>query len=136
MGAKRPSNQRVNPKSLAVLPVPEGIDLEQVAQRCRYVGSPYHKDRPGFAGMPRNRKPAGSICPSELAEDQDTVQRWLREAILAGRTGRWESGGRYPLDVFHREGDIVFQAKLGSPASGEYHGFPLEQWQSVRDLGL
>lgn len=80
--------------------VPEGVDLAEVAGRCRYVGSPYHKDRPGFAGMPRNRRPAGSKCPSELADNQEQVQQWLRSAIVAGRTGRWDDEDRFPLEVF------------------------------------
>jgi hypothetical protein len=132
MAAKRPSRQRTNPKSLAVRPVPVGVDLAEVALRCSYVGSPYHKDRPGFAGMPKNREPAGSKCPSELADNQEVVQRWLREAIEAGRTGRWDAENEYPLEVFHQEDDVVFQAVMG--AKGEYHGFPLESWQVVRNL--
>ena len=96
MAPKRPSWQRTNPKSLAVREVPEGVDPAEVAGRCRYVGSPYHKDRPGFAGMPRNRRPAGSKCPSELADNQEHVQQWLRSAIVAGRTGRWDDEDRFP----------------------------------------
>jgi hypothetical protein len=62
------------------------------------------------------------------------VQDWLESAIRAASTGRWDAEYRYPLEVFHREGDVVFQAVLGSPGSGEYHGFPLESWQAVRNL--
>ena len=135
MAMRRPLRQRTNPKSLAVRPVPDAVDLNEVAGRCRYVGSPYHKDRPGFAGMPKGRRSAGSKCPSELADDQEKVQQWLESSIRAGRTGRWDAQARLPLEVFHREGKLVFQGVLGSPGSGEYHGFPLEDWQVVRNLG-
>lgn len=134
MSSKRPSRQRTNPKSLAVRPVPAGVDLAAVAGRCRYVGSPYHKDRPGYAGMPVGRRPAGNKCPAELADDQKTVQQWLLEAVRNGQTGRWDAERRFPLEVFHREGERVFQAVMGTRGSGEYHGFPLERWQRVRGL--
>ena len=132
MPARRPTRQRTNPKSLVVRPVPSGVDLEEVVRRVRYVGSPYHKDRPGSAGMPKRRVPAGNKCPSHLAEDLDTVQSWLESAIRAGRTGRWDAEHGLPREVFHTEGGVTFQAVLGSPGSGEYHGFPLEPWQRVK----
>ena len=125
MPARRPSRQRTNPKSLA---------LDDVASTARYVGSPYHKDRPGLAGMPKGRIAAGSKCPSHLADDLETAQSWLMAAIRAGNTGRWDEDRRFPLEVFHVVGETTFQAKLGSPGSGEYHGFPLEPFQSVRGL--
>lgn len=126
---KRPTLRRDNVKVREVLPPPGGIDLDQVAESCRYVGSPYHKDRPGFAGMPV-RRPDASLCPSELADCRDLVEQWLRAAVLGGRTGKWEGG--FPRYVWHREGDIVFEAKQGSPGSGDYHGYPLDSWQTVR----
>ena len=134
MPARRPSRQRTNPKSLAVRPVPSGVDLDEVARRVRYVGSPYHKDRPGFAGMPKRRVAAGSKCPSHLGDNAGSVQSWLESAIRAGHTGRWDADHRFPLEMFHVEGGVTFQAVLGSPGSGEYHGFPLEPWQRVRGL--
>lgn len=129
---KRPTFQRDNPKARKVVPPPEGIDLGQVAESCRYDGSPYHKDRPGFAGMPPGRRPGATLCPPELANRRDLVEGWLRDAIRAGRTGAWEGG--YPRYVWHREGNVVFQAQQGSPGSGVYHGYPLEPWQQVRGL--
>lgn len=81
--------------------------------------------------MPRAR-PDASVCPQELANCQDVVESWLREGINAGRVGAWEGG--YPRYVWHREGDVVFEAKQGSPGSGEYHGYPLTPEQRV--IGL
>ena len=64
---KRPTLRRDNVKVRKVLPPPDGIDIEQVVESCRYCGSLYHKDRPGFAGMPV-RRPDASLCPSDLAD--------------------------------------------------------------------
>lgn len=126
MSAKRPRRQRNNPKSLAVRPIPADIDLDEAAARCRYVGSPYHKDRPSFAGMPKQRKPAASICPTHLADSRETVESWLREAVRRGNTGRWDSENRYPLEVFHTADGVRYMAVTDTNGSGEYHGFPLE----------
>ena len=59
---KRPRLRRNNPKAGRVREPPSGIDLAQVAESCRSVGSPYHQDSPSFAGMPRGRRPDASIC--------------------------------------------------------------------------
>ena len=132
MAVRRPTFRRDNLKVRRVQPPPDGIDLAQVAESCRYVGSPYHKDVPGFAGVPRGRRPSASLCPRDLADRRDVVERWLREAVRSGRVGAWDGG--YPRYVWHREGDTVFEARHGSPGSGEYHGYPLEPSQRVRGL--
>ena len=111
---------------------PTGVDLTQVAESCRYVGSPYHKDAPGFAGMPRGPRPNATLCPRELVNCRDLVEGWLRTAVQSGQVGAWD--GRYPRYIWHREGDVVFEARQGSPGSGDYHGYPLEPEQRVRGL--
>lgn len=128
---RRPAFQRANLKARKIQPPPDGIDLTQVAESCRYVGSPYHKDVPGFAGVP-HRRPTASLCPRTLAARRPRIQQWLRDAVRSGRVGAWDGG--YPRYVWHREGDIVFEARHGSPGSGEYHGYPLEPSQTVRGL--
>ena len=129
---RRPTFQRGNPKARKVQAVPDGIDLRQVAESCTYVGSPYHKDAQGFAGIPRGRRPSASLCPQHLANRQELVEEWLRDAIRTGRTGAWIGG--YPRYVWRREGEIVFEARQGSPRSDQYHGYPLEPEQQVQGL--
>lgn len=102
-----------------------------VAAGCRYVGSPYHKDALGFAGMPR-RRPNASLCPEDLVNRRELVETWLRDAVRSGNVGGWDGG--FPRYVWHREGKIVFEARQGSPGSGEYHGYPLEPSQHVQGL--
>lgn len=129
---KRPTFQRGNPKARKVQAPPDGVDLKRVADSCRYVGSPYHKDAPGFAGTPRGRRPVASLCPRDLTKRRDLVERWLRDAVRSGRVGAWDGG--YPRYVWHRERDVVFEARQGSPGSGEYHGYPLDPMQQVQGL--
>lgn len=130
MAVKRPGHRRDNQKARRVMPIPEGVTLPEIAERCRYVGSPYHKDTPSFAGTTRAPRPDASICPREFAHARALAEGWLRAAVLVGRCGAWEHG--FPKYVWHREGDIIYEARQGSPGSGEYHGYPLEPWQTVR----
>lgn len=119
---RKPKFQRANPKARRIRTPPPGVDLAQVAERCQYVGSPYHKNAPGFSGEQPRHRPDASICPQHLGHD--IVESWLRNAVKAGRTGTWDEG--FPRLVWHREGGIVFEARQGSPGSGRYHGYPLE----------
>lgn len=132
MRMRKPKRQRANPKARRIRTPPPGVDLAQVAERCRYVGSPYHKNAPGFAGEQLGHRPDASICPHHLATRPDVVESWLRNAVTAGRTGTWENG--FPRYVWHREDETVFEARQGSPGSGTYHGYPLEPNQIVRGL--
>ena len=129
---RRPKFQRGNPRVRRVQAPPDGVDLAEVAESCRDVGSPYHKDAKSFAGTPRGRRPSASMCPRELANSRDLVEEWLRDAVRAGQVGAWDGG--YPRYVWHREGGVVFEARQGSPGSGEYHGYPLEPSHQVRGL--
>lgn len=124
--------RRKNQKILKVIAPPAEVDLEQVAKYCHYVGSPHHKRNPSFAGQPRPR-PDASKCPSELSKRHEIVERWLKNAVKSGNVGRFDEFG-YPLRVWYREGDTVYEAKLGTRGSGEYHGYPLEHSQVVWGL--
>lgn len=114
-------------------PPPPDTDLQQVARSCRYVGSPYHKDGVSFAG-PSRLRPDASICPRELTNNRDRVEAWLRQAVEAGHAGGWAKG--YPRYVWHRDqdGETIYEARQGSPGSGEYHGYPLQPQHDVQGL--
>ena len=128
---RKPTFHRENPRYRQVLPQPLGVEVALVAEKCRYVGSPYHAAGP-TAGRPVIRRPDATICPSELTSNRHRVEKWLRASILSGRTGAWEGG--FPRYVWHREEETVYEARQGSPGSGEYHGYPLQPWQRVRGL--
>ncbi|MGH3871921.1 MAG: hypothetical protein ACRDSR_10480 [Pseudonocardiaceae bacterium] len=87
-----------------------------------YVGSGEHKTYPSFAGPPHPRADA-SKCDPRLA-DQDELTRWLRQAIRCGRTGGlWE--GDFPRYVWHRVGQVWYEARLVNRELGQYKGYPL-----------
>ena len=66
------------------------VDLDRLADRVRYVGSPEHKNAPSFAGPPRLRADA-SCCPREMAGKRERIDEWLREAFRSGAVTRPES---------------------------------------------
>ena len=65
-------------------------------------------------------------------KDLPRVELWLREAIAHGWTGVWDNG--FPRYVWRRVGDVIYEARQGSPGSGVYHGYPLYPEQDVRGL--
>ena len=125
---RRPRRRRDNPKARVVRPPPHGVDLDAVAEQVTYESSPYHS-RAARIHRPR---PDASKCPAEVSSDLERVELWLRQAIQAGTTGVWENG--FPRYVWHRVGDVIFEARQGAPGSGVYHGYPLSPEQDVRGL--
>ena len=118
--------RRRRPRKRAIF-VPVDADLYRLAQRATYVGSPEHKDVPGFAGQPRLRADA-SCCPREVA-DRELVSGWLRSAIRRGATGApWEGG--FPRYVWYKHEDTVFEGRLVNRGTGSYKGYPLgeDEW--------
>lgn len=107
-------------------PAPAGINLGEVVDRVRYVGSAEHKDTPSFAGDPRPRADA-AICDRSLAGSQDHLTAWLRAAIRNGTFGGlWEGG--FPRYVWYRpDADTLYEARLVNREAGWYKGFPLER---------
>lgn len=100
------------------------IDLESIAKCAKYVGSAEHKDISTPAGLPRPRADA-SICDQAISKNFSKLTKWLRAAVRLGHVGGpWENG--YPRYVWHKEDEIVFEARLINRESGEYKGWPLQ----------
>lgn len=104
--------------------MPNDTDLEALAKKVTYVGSPEHKRGPSFAGMAKPRADA-SKCPDALAGQLKKVIQWLRQAVAAGNVGgKWEQG--FPRYVWFKEGDSnIYEGRLTNAAKGEYKGYPL-----------
>jgi hypothetical protein len=116
--------QRRRPRKRRVGPVPPFVDLARIAAKARYVGSPEHKDAPGYVGQPKLRSDA-SVCPRHLSLDPSAPQGWLEQAIRLGAVGHpWE--GSFPRYVWYQEEGTVFEGRLVNRELGEYKGYPLE----------
>jgi hypothetical protein len=120
---KRPRRGEIRypnkPKSLDKLATQE--ELERAAASARYVPSEYHCPIRG-QGRKRRAKPA-MHCPREWAIPEAVVA--IRRAILARRiSSRWTGG--FPRHVWHREGDVWYEARTHDGAPGDYHAYPIE----------
>lgn len=97
--------------------------LELVATRARYVPSDYH------CWGPNGQRPARRIKPATHCPRDWTVRQGLnavRQAIRAGQVSKaWLEAG-FPRHIWHREGDIWYEARTTDGAPGEYHGYPIE----------
>ena len=120
--------QRRRPKRREIHAPPPEVDLDALADRVRYVGSPEHKDVPSFAGPPRLRADA-SCCPRDLTGNLERIHAWLKEAIRSGAVGApWEGG--FPRYVWYKYRTTVFEGRLVNRETGEYKGYPLrrDEW--------
>jgi hypothetical protein len=96
--------------------------LAALPDRVRYVGSAEHKRFPSAAGRPRAD---ASKCDPDIKE-MDEPTRWLRDGIGRGWFGSlWEGG--FPRDVWCRDGDQCYQARLMNKVLGEYKGWPISE---------
>jgi hypothetical protein len=110
----------------AIIPPPEGIDLDAAAVRASYVGSAEHKAYPSAAGPPRLRADA-SRCDPRLGSF-DELTAWLRAGISAATCGApWEGG--FPKYVWYVREGICYEARLINRMQGQYKGYPLAEGQ-------
>ena len=129
---RKPGHRRDDPKARKVVAPPSGMDLAQVAAVSRHVGSPHHKDRPGFAGVPNGRRPDAGIRTGDLANERDRIEGRLCDAVRAGNTGAWNKG--FPRYLRHREGDTVLETRRNSPEPECNHGHPPAVGRRVQGL--
>ena len=128
MPAKQTFYKCNRPRVCKVLPLPPDIDLCTVAEKCRYVGSPYHRTIP-VKGQTPVRRPDKAACPRELQKNQSLVREWLKNAILRGNFGEFKQG--FPRVVWHEEDGRLFEARQSGHGSCEYHGFPLASHDTI-----
>jgi hypothetical protein len=60
---------------------------------------------------------------------QAELTSWLRTAIRNGKVSELFEGD-FPRYVWHREGVVVYEARLVNSAEGHYKGYPLnaDEW--------
>jgi len=102
-------------------------ELQDLAGRASYIGSPEHKDIPSPAGHPRPRADA-SICDRSISRDFTTPTEWLRAAIRSGNIG-CPMEGDFPRYAWYKNGTDLYEARLVNRDNGQYKGFPLERFE-------
>jgi len=101
----------------------EPSSLSGLAERARYVGSPYHRPPGSQMGKPAGRAhPAAGKCdPKWTFED---ANRALKNAIRNGKVSPDVLEG-FPRYAWHKDGDTLYEAVLSNQTLGEYHAYPL-----------
>lgn len=109
-----PGKQRVLRKNVS------NEELHAAASKIKYAPSNYHCKINGK--LARRVKPA-SPCPKEFS--LPAAGAAIREAILSRRvSARWVNG--FPKHVWHRDGDVWYEACTEAGTAGTYHAYPIE----------
>jgi hypothetical protein len=100
-------------------------ELANVAEKVRYVGSPYHRLPGSPMGQPKDRKfPEASKCDKKWT--LGLANQALKASILQGVVSSgWENG--FPRKVWHLDGETLYEAVLSNRDQGEYHAYPLNE---------
>ncbi|MFH1437604.1 MAG: hypothetical protein ABIJ56_17995 [Pseudomonadota bacterium] len=118
---KAPGRRRRRVKR--IVEPPEGADLDALADRVRYVGSPEHKNAPSFTGAPRPRADA-TICDEKFISMQQQLTLWLQESVRRGIVGGpWE--GDFPRYAWCRIDEDLYEARLVNKGNGDYKGYKI-----------
>jgi hypothetical protein len=97
-------------------------ELEEAAVNARYVPSDYHCKQANGRPPKRRAKPA-MHCPRDWSIQQALVA--VRAAIRAKRVSRrWING--FPRHIWHKEGDVWYEARTETGTAGVYHAYPIE----------
>jgi len=130
MGVSRPARAKLSNrgKPKRVHPAPPTADLAQASRAAIYERSPYHC-RGNKGEPPKVRARPASICPRRWTDEEATNA--LRAAIGRGNVSEvWEDG--FPRHVWHRDGDVLYEARHTKGPAGSFHAYPIEEFQAPR----
>jgi hypothetical protein len=95
--------------------------LNNAAEKASYVASDYHCAGP--SGRPAARVRSTMHCPRDWSVRE--ALNALRQAIRSGHVSKaWI--GEFPRFVWHREGDVWYEARTENGTPGRYHAHPIE----------
>ena len=112
---------------------PDRKELEQLANRAKYKGSPYHKQNPGndFGVTPQGykgrRRSPPTCCEWAGVTKSADAENLLKQGIKKGMISEDRSGD-FPKRIWSvvndGENDIALEARLENKEQGIYHGYP------------
>jgi hypothetical protein len=127
-----------NPKRALVNRSVERADLEELSEAVRYRGNPEHKRNPGdFALTPPSAPRADkTLCDPAGIHSKSEAQAALRAGVLRGLiSSQWR--GKFPQNIWSVTGEgIALEAQLDNQEEGTYHGYPMTEWDPLREVVL
>jgi len=130
--------RKINSKRRLIDPPCSQAELDQLAARVVYIGSPYHKRNPGdFALMPPSQpRPDKTLCDGAGIFRKDEAQKLLAAGARKGTVSPFEGDG-FPKHIWAvTEAGIVLEAKYNNEGPGNYHGYPLPGDDRFREAVL
>lgn len=122
---KRPVLRAKPGKRKRVDPSPDLARLEAAARTATYLSSDYHCRGPK-GQPPKRRTSPTSICPRAWRDEEATNA--LRKALLNGHISDvWD--GEFPRYVWHKEGEVIYEARHTGGPAGCFHAYPIKSLQ-------
>jgi hypothetical protein len=120
--------EKVKRKAGAIKRVGVGFSEAQLvaaSEGARYIGSPYHRMHGSLMGPAVARRyPHASKCP--ITWTFETANRALKDAIRKGHVSQdWDGG--FPLWVWYKAAETLYEARLSNRDQGAYHAYPLAE---------
>lgn len=128
---KRPS-QKSKPRQLTQ------IERRALAAKATYVGSPEHKVKNWWGGLPKARQLRGgrvgrpgkqttTVCPLTTKKDRDRATDWVRLAIENGQYKFSEADRNYPQMVWYEADGRIWCGRCINSEAGQYKGWPIDE---------
>lgn len=118
--------RKYNPKR-KISDVAEPQTLRALARRIKYVGSPFHKRKPGDFGLtpPVQPRPDKTLCDGARIFEPQVAQDLLVKGLKAGLISV-QHRGDFPQYIWAVSTDgIALEAQLDNVDRGTYHGYPM-----------
>jgi hypothetical protein len=127
-----------NPKRALVAEKPQAAELAALAKNVRYVGNPEHKRNPGDFGLTPPSAPRAdkTLCDMAGIRSKADALSILRRGVLQGLISD-QKRSEFPQNIWAVADDgTLFEAQLDNQEAGTYHGYPMPEADSFREVIL
>jgi hypothetical protein len=102
--------------------------LAALAITVSYTGNPAHKRNPSDFGLdpPAAPREGKTLCDELGVVTRNAALEKLRAGVTQGLISIQERNG-FPQNIWAVCNDKPVEAQLENPATGEYHGYPLQK---------
>lgn len=109
--------------------------LDRLQKNAKYVGSGHHKRNPVDYGFDRSSpRPTKSLCDANRSIRKDEASALLRRGLEKKMVSAMKESDEFPKYIWSvSDQGEVFEAKTHANTPGEYHGYPLENDDDLRD---
>lgn len=126
-----------NPKRRLAATIPCD-NLNRIAIAVQYGGNPEHKRNPADFGLtpPASPRPDKTLCDETGIVRRKDALKLLQEGIRRGLVSEQFRNG-YPQNIWAvTSHGVPLEAQLENPANATYHGYPIPENDSFREIVL